>query len=72
MKHAKRMLLVPEDVLARLERKQKQEMSPLVTNLMNVNENMEEILRRMDINDGEKQIVLCKLRTLYELKAPEK
>ena len=55
MKHAKRMILVPEDVLARLERKQKQEMSALVTNLMNVDENMEEILRRTDINDGEKQ-----------------
>ena len=49
------MLLVPEDVLARLEQKQKQEMSALVTNLMNVDENMGEILKRTDINDGEKQ-----------------
>ena len=55
MRHAKRMILVPEDVLARLERKQKQETSPLVTNLMNTEEDMDETLRRTDMFDDEKQ-----------------
>ena len=55
MRHARRMILVAEDVLARLERKQKQETSPLVTNLMNTEENMDETLRRTDMFDDEKQ-----------------
>ena len=55
MRHGKQMILVPEDVLATLERKQKQETSPLVTNLMNTEENMNETLKRTDMFDDEKQ-----------------
>ena len=55
MRHAKRMIRIPEDVLARLERRQKQETSPLVTNLMNTEEDMDETLRRTDMFDDEKQ-----------------
>ena len=34
MKHAKRMVLVPEDVLNRYEQKQKLETAPIMTNMM--------------------------------------
>ena len=55
MKHAKHLVLIPEDTLDRLERKQKQETSPLVTNLINTEENMDDTLRRTDMFDDEKQ-----------------
>lgn len=51
----KGMVLVPEDVLDRLERKQKQETTPLVSNLMNIDENIDNILRRTDMPDDAKQ-----------------
>ena len=54
MKHARRLVLIPEDTLTTLEQKQEQETSPLVTNLMNTEENMDEILRRTDMFNNEK------------------
>lgn len=55
MKHAKRTVLVPEDVLACFEQKQKLETSPVVANLMNTYESMQEILRPTDMTDDKKQ-----------------
>ena len=49
------MVLVPEDVLARFEQKQKQEISSVVENLMNMDKSSQEILRRTDMTDDEKQ-----------------
>ena len=55
MKHSKRMILVPEDVYARFEQKQKIESSPLVKNMMNSDREMSDVLQRTDIPDSEKQ-----------------
>ena len=55
MKHAKRMVLVPEDVLNRYEQKQKIETSPIKANMMHQDTAMSEILQSTDISDAEKQ-----------------
>ena len=55
MKHAKRMVLVPEDVLNRYEQKQKIETSPITSNMMHQDTAMSEILQSTDISDAEKQ-----------------
>ena len=55
MKHAKRMILVPEDMYARFEQKQKIESLPLVKNMMNSDREMSDVLQRTDIPDSEKQ-----------------
>ena len=55
MKHAKRMVLVPEDVLNRYEQKQKIETSPITANMMHQDTAMSEILQSTDISDAEKQ-----------------
>jgi hypothetical protein len=55
MKHAKRMVLVPEDVFARFEQKQKLESSPIVTNMIKTDSEMSNILQRTDMDDTEKQ-----------------
>ena len=55
MKHAKCMILVPEDTFARFEQKQKLETSPLVNNMMQKDTEMSDILQRKDIEDDEKQ-----------------
>jgi hypothetical protein len=55
MKHAKRMVLVPEDVLNRYEQKQKIETSPITANMMHQDTAMSEILQSTDISDVEKQ-----------------
>ena len=55
MKHAKRMVLVPEDVLNRYEQKQKIETSPITSNMMHQDTAMSEILQSTDMSDAEKQ-----------------
>ena len=55
MKHAKRMVLVPEDVFARFEQKQKIESSPLVRNMINADQEMTNVLQKTDMSDSEKQ-----------------
>ena len=45
MKHAKRMILVPEDVYARFEQKQKLETSPIMKNMINTDTDMTDILK---------------------------
>ena len=55
MKHAKRMVLVPEDVLNRYEQKQKIETFPITSNMMHQDTAMSEILQSTDISDAEKQ-----------------
>ena len=54
MKHAKRMVLVPEDVLHRYEQKQRLGTSPIMANLMHKDTDMSNILRT-DMDDSEKQ-----------------
>ena len=49
------MVLVPEDVLARYERKQKIETSPLVTGMMQQDMAMSGILESENLTDAEKQ-----------------
>jgi hypothetical protein len=55
MKHAKRMVLHPEDVLNRYEQKQKIETSPITSNMMHQDTAMSEILQSTDMSDVEKQ-----------------
>ena len=55
MKHAKRMILVPEDVYAKFEQKQKIESSPLVRNMMNADREMANVLQKTDVQNSEKQ-----------------
>ena len=55
MKHAKRMVLVPEDVLNRYEQKQKLETAPIMTNMMHQDTEMSEILQNASMPDAEKQ-----------------
>ena len=55
MKHAKRIVLVPEDVLNHYEQKQKIETSPITSNMMHQDTAMSEILQSTDMSDVEKQ-----------------
>ena len=55
MKHAKRMVLVPEDFLSRMERQNKQETSPIVKGLTYLDENLDKTLMRTDLTDNDKQ-----------------
>lgn len=55
MKHAKRMILVPEDVFNRFEQKQKIETSPIVSNMLQKDTEMSQLLHRKDLDDVEKQ-----------------
>jgi len=49
------MILVPEDVFARFEQKQKIESSPLVRNMINADREMTNVLQKTDMPDSEKQ-----------------
>ena len=55
MKHTKRMVLVPEDVLNRFEQKQKLETAPILNNMLQKDIEMSRILYRKDLSDDEKQ-----------------
>ena len=52
MKHAKRMVLVPEDALNR--QRQRLETSPLIANMMHQDTELSNILQRTDLDDSEK------------------
>ena len=49
------MILVPEDVYAKFEQKQKLETSPIMKNMINTDTDMTNILQRTDVDDTEKQ-----------------
>ena len=49
------MILVPEDVYARFEQKQKLETSPIMKNMINMDTDMTDILQCTDVDDTEKQ-----------------
>ena len=49
------MILVPEDVFARFEQKQKSESSPLVRNMINADREMANVLQKTDMSDSEKE-----------------
>jgi hypothetical protein len=55
MKHAKRMVLVPEEVLDRFERKQRLETSPITSGMLQNDIQMSHILQHPDLDDDEKQ-----------------
>ena len=55
MKHAKRMVFVPEDVLHGYEQKQRLETSPIIANILHKDTDMSNILHRTDIDNSEKQ-----------------
>ena len=55
MKKARRMALVPEEMLDKFERKQKLETSPIISNLLQSDKRMSDILERSDLGDDEKQ-----------------
>ena len=55
MKHAKRMVLVPEDALHRYEQRQRLETSPIMANMMHADTDMAKILQRTAMDDAEKQ-----------------
>lgn len=55
MKHAKRMVLVPEDVLGRYEQRQRIETSPVTAGMMQQDTAMSGILQSTDLTDAEKQ-----------------
>ena len=62
------MVLVPEDLLSRMERQNKQETSPIVKGLTHLDENLDKTLMRTDLTDSNKQkMISCKLRTVYEI-----
>jgi hypothetical protein len=49
------MALVPEEMLDKFERKQKLETSPIISNLLQSDKRMSDILERSDLGDDEKQ-----------------
>jgi hypothetical protein len=53
MKHAKRMVLVPEDVLNRYEQQEKLETSPNTANMMYQDTEMSEFFKRAKMGYGE-------------------
>ena len=55
MKHAKRIVLVPEEVLDRFERKQRLETSPITSDMLQNDIQMSHILQHPDLDDDEKQ-----------------
>ena len=52
---AKRMALIPEEVLDRYERKQRLETSPIISDMMDEDTEMSNILRDPNLPDAEKQ-----------------
>ena len=55
MKHAKRMVLVPEDALQRYKQRQRLGTSPIMASIMREDTDMSNILQRTDLGDDEKQ-----------------
>jgi hypothetical protein len=55
MKSAKRMILIPEDMLNRFEQKQKLETPPIVSSMIQKDTEMSRVLHRDDLNDDVKE-----------------
>ncbi len=55
MKHAKRMVLVPEEMLSRYEQKQRLETSPITANMMQKDAQLSNILQQTDMYDDQKE-----------------
>jgi hypothetical protein len=55
MKSAKRMVLIPEDMLNKFEQRQKLETPPILSNMMQKDAEMSGILYRDDLNDDVKE-----------------
>ena len=55
MKHAKRMILVPEDVYNKYEQKQKFEVSPITMNMMQKDTQLSHILHQDGLSDDQRQ-----------------
>ena len=55
MKHTKRMVLLPEDVLNPFEQRQRLETSPITANMMHGDTTMTNILQQSDLGDDQKQ-----------------
>ena len=52
MKHAKHMLLVPEDMIKKFEQKQRLETSPILSNMLQKDAQLSTILEDPNVNDG--------------------
>ena len=69
MKHAKRMILVPEDMLNRYEQKQKIETSPITATMMHKNAEMSNTLQQTDMpNDQKEKLFYTNLERYLNLK----
>ena len=69
MKSAKRMVLVPEEMLNTFERKQRLETSPVTSDIMRSDMRMSGILDRTDLTDDEKQkLYNMNMQRLMELR----
>ena len=55
MKHAKHMVLVPEEMLSRYEQKQRLETSPITPNMMQKDTQLSNILQQTDMHDDQKE-----------------
>jgi hypothetical protein len=55
MKSAKRMILIPEDMLNKFEQKQKLETPPIVSSMIQKDAEMSRVLHRDDLNDDVKE-----------------
>jgi hypothetical protein len=69
MKHAKRMILVPEDMLNRYEQKQKIETSPITATMMHKDAEMSNTLQQTDMpNDQKEKLFYANLERYLNLK----
>ena len=55
MKRAKRMILVPEEVMERCEQRQRLGTSPIMNSMLNKGKQLTDILESTDVGDAEKQ-----------------
>ncbi len=69
MKQAKRMILVPEDILNRYEQKQKIETSPITATMMHKDAAMSNTLQQTDMpNDQKEKLFYANLERYFNLK----
>jgi hypothetical protein len=69
------MILVPEDVFARFEQKQKLETLSIVTNMIKTDSKMSNILQHADMDDAQKQklyLEQSEFGTLFESKTTKR
>ncbi|CAH1240718.1 Hypp6074 [Branchiostoma lanceolatum] len=65
MEHAKKMALVPQELLTTIQAKQQEEMSPLVKTTVSLDDDMKTILSRQDIPDDQKAVLYQQLLQRY-------